>query len=289
METNWPKISVVTPVFNARPYIEDAIQSVLGQNYPNLEYIIMDGNSTDGTVEIIKKYEEHITYWESTPDRGQTHALNKGFAKATGVLRGWLNGDEEYLPGTLRCVGEEYMASKDLDLIYGDRYFLNLEGTHPSKTLQRVPPIAPFPLSFYTGGLLFTDATFWTKAIHDRLGELNEEDYARYGMDVEWLLRVTGIAARWKYIDRPLSIFKYDGMSITCEGVKKGIRWNEKVRREYAKANNISVINIAIGWLWYSAQRRLLRDGILGLLKPPKWTTIQYLFLHKYKEQLKGK
>ena len=285
MKTNWPRISVVTPVFNAIQTIEETIQSVLCQDYPNLEYIIMDGGSTDGTVDIIKKYEKEVTYWASEPDRGQTYALNKGFARATGVLRCWLNADEEYLPGTLKCVGEEYVSAGELDLIYGDRYVVNIADKYVSKTLDRIPPIAPFPLMFYAGGLLFSDATFWTKAIHDRLGELNEEGYARYAMDAEWLLRVTGIASRWKYIDRPLSIFKHTGLNMTCEAIKMGLRLNEKIRREYANANNLSVIKLALGWLWYSARLRVWREGKAGILRPPKWETIQYLFLHKYKKE----
>jgi glycosyltransferase involved in cell wall biosynthesis len=283
METNWPKISIITPVLNAKPFIEHSIKSVLGQDYPNLEYIIIDGGSTDGTVDIIKKYEKYISYWESKPDRGQTHALNKGFARATGVMRGWLNADEEYLPGALRSVGEEYMTSKDLELIYGDRYFVNLKETPASRILEKIPPIAPFALMFYTGGLLFSDATFWTKEIHEKLGGLNEKDYPRYAMDAEWLLRVTGLAMRWKYIVKPLSIFKYNGMNITCEGINKGLRYKEKIRREYAKTNGIPVIKLALGWLWYSARVRVWRDGVSGIFRPPKWETIAYLFLHEYR------
>lgn len=286
MEVNWPKISIITPVFNAILYIEDSINSVLAQNYPNLEYIIIDGNSTDGTIDIIRKYEKSLAYWESKPDRGQTHALNKGFAKATGVLRGWLNADEEYVEGTLCQVGEMFMSSSNLDLIYGDRYFVDLNRVDTLKTIQRIPPIAPFPLSFYTGRNLFSDATFWTKEIHDRIGELNEKDYSRYAMDAEWLLRVAGTASRWKYIDKPLSIFKYDGENITNEALSKGLRWNEKIRHEYAKANNISSIKLWIGWFWYSLRLSIMENGIHAILKPPPLKTIQYLFFHKYRKDI---
>lgn len=282
METNWPKISIVTPVFNAGPFIEAAIKSVLEQDYPNLEYIIMDGGSTDGTADIIKKYKNHISYWESKPDQGQTHALNKGFRRATGILRGWLNADEEYLPGALKCVGEKYVASKDLDLIYGDRCFVTLKGAPPSKIVERVPPIAPFPLMFYTGRTLFSDATFWTKETHEKLGELNEKEYPRYAMDVEWLLRVTGIATKWKHIAKPLSIFKYHGMNITSEGIKKGLRYNEKIRRDYAKAKGIPISKIALGWLWYSTRLRIWEKGAFHIFIPPKWDTFAYLFLRNH-------
>ncbi|MDP8265650.1 MAG: glycosyltransferase family 2 protein [Candidatus Aceula meridiana] len=283
-EKSWPKISIVTPAFNARQFIEAAIKSVLEQNYPNLEYIIIDGGSTDGTVDIIKKYEKHISHWESNPDRGQTHALNKGFSRATGILRGWLNADEEYLPGTLRCVGGEYSASNDLELIYGNRYFLNLNVDPPVKRLEKIFPILPFSLMFYTGRILCSDATFWTKQVHDALGELDEERYPRYAMDAEWLLRVTGMVHRWKHIAKPLSVFKLHGVNITTEAVNRGLRYNEQIRRAYAKAHGISTFKIFLGWLWYSTRLRIWEKGILGMFTPPRWDTFAYLFLHKYRK-----
>src|SRR5205823_3046168 len=100
-ERPWPRISVVTPSFNQGRFIEETIRSVLLQAYPNLEYIIIDGGSTDNTVEIIKKYEPGITYWVSEKDRGQSHAINKGFARATGDIFAWLCSDDVYAPGAL--------------------------------------------------------------------------------------------------------------------------------------------------------------------------------------------
>ena len=98
---NWPKISIVTPSFNQGQYIEETIISVLSQNYPNLEYIIIDGGSTDNTIGIIKKYESRITYWVSKLVRCQSHAINKGLNKCTGNIFNWLNSDDWYMPGVL--------------------------------------------------------------------------------------------------------------------------------------------------------------------------------------------
>jgi glycosyltransferase involved in cell wall biosynthesis len=102
---NWPKISIVTPSLNQAEFLEAAIQSVLSQNYPNLEYIIIDGGSTDGSPEIIKKYEKHLHYWCSETDGGQYEAINKGFAYSTGKIMSWLNSDDMYCPWALRTVG----------------------------------------------------------------------------------------------------------------------------------------------------------------------------------------
>ncbi len=106
-----PKISVITPSFNQARYIAETIDSVLSQDYPHLEYIVMDGGSTDGSAEIIQRYAPRLAYWVSEPDRGQSHAINKGFAHCTGDLVAWLNSDDVYLPGALRAVGEAYAAN----------------------------------------------------------------------------------------------------------------------------------------------------------------------------------
>src|SRR5688572_24844846 len=102
----WPKITIVTPSYNQGQFLEETIRSVLLQGYPNLEYIIMDGGSTDGSVDIIRKYEPYIAYWVSTTDRGQSHAINKGFSLATGHLMGWLNSDDVYAPNALMSIAQ---------------------------------------------------------------------------------------------------------------------------------------------------------------------------------------
>lgn len=114
----YPKISIVTPSFNQGPYLEQTIQSVLDQNYPNLEYIIIDGGSTDESVEIIKKYERYLTYWVSEPDKGQSEALNKGLAKCTGEIFNWINSDDYLEPGALLKIGEAF-KNTNADIVCG--------------------------------------------------------------------------------------------------------------------------------------------------------------------------
>jgi len=104
--TRLPRISVVTPSYNQSPFLEETINSVISQNYPDLEYVIIDGGSTDGSVEIIRKYQDHLAYWVSEPDEGQYDAINKGFLKTTGTVMAWLNSDDKHTPWALEVVGE---------------------------------------------------------------------------------------------------------------------------------------------------------------------------------------
>lgn len=125
----WPKISIVTPSFNMENYIEDTILSVIGQQYPNLEYIIIDGGSKDGTVDIIKKYEKYITYWKSEPDKGMYDAIQKGFSRATGEIMAYINSDDKYHYNAFFSAATIFSTIEDVDWILGRASFYNDEGT----------------------------------------------------------------------------------------------------------------------------------------------------------------
>lgn len=115
----WPRISIVTPSYNQGQFIEETIRSVLLQGYPDLEYIIIDGGSTDESVEIIRKYERWITFWVSEPDSGQTNAINKGFKRSTGEIVAWLNSDDVYTAGSLCTAAKAFAEQPHVAVIYG--------------------------------------------------------------------------------------------------------------------------------------------------------------------------
>jgi glycosyltransferase involved in cell wall biosynthesis len=114
-----PKITIVTPSFNHGQFIEDTIKSIIDQGYPNLEYFVIDGGSNDGTVSILEKYDEHINFWTSAPDKGQAAAINKGFAMASGEILAWLNSDDTYEPGVLAEVAKAFQQNPDVDVMSG--------------------------------------------------------------------------------------------------------------------------------------------------------------------------
>jgi len=125
---NPPRITIVTPSYNQATYLPETIESILNQGYPNLEYIIIDGGSTDGSVEIIKKYERHLAYWVSEQDSGQSEAINKGLRESTGELFNWINSDDILFPGALQRVADAYSRYPEADLFVGDHACCDANG-----------------------------------------------------------------------------------------------------------------------------------------------------------------
>lgn len=177
-------ISVITPSFNSSPFIEKTIDSVKAQNYPNLHYIIFDGGSSDGTVDIIKNNETHLAYWTSEPDRGQSHAINKGIRKSTGTIINWLNADDYYEPEALSIVAGAF-EQNDAKVVMGkSRLFQDEKTIRYSKGTD----IYPGNLAKTIGwARIDQPETFFRKEAWDKVGLLNEQ--LHYTMDREWWMR----------------------------------------------------------------------------------------------------
>jgi glycosyltransferase involved in cell wall biosynthesis len=125
---NLPLVSIITPSFNQANYLEATIQSVLGQDFPRIEYIIVDGGSTDGSVDVIKKHEGRLAWWVSEQDKGQTDAINKGFNRANGEILAWLNSDDTYNPGAISAAVKFLTENPDVAMVYADCDFINEQG-----------------------------------------------------------------------------------------------------------------------------------------------------------------
>ena len=164
-----PKISLVTPVFNAAKYIEQTLESVLAQNYPKLEYYVVDGASTDGTVEIIRKYEKRMTGWVSEPDQGMYDALNKGFARTSGEVMGWISATDLLRPGGLEAVGSVFAEFPEVEWITGRRTCLNEEGE-----VKRVDPLMTWTRYSFLLGVplrhIQQESTYWRRSLWERAG-----------------------------------------------------------------------------------------------------------------------
>lgn len=181
----WPKISIITPSYNQGQYLESTIKSVLGQNYPHLEYIIIDGGSTDDSVSIIKKYEKYISYWVSEPDEGQSHALNKGFALSTGEIVGWLNSDDLYCKDALIHIGELFRDNPDWQVINGGLFVVDSMG----RIIDASWPLCNDPRYTYLIGLdIHQQSLFWRKSVFEDVGYLNQK--YDFSMDYDFILRM---------------------------------------------------------------------------------------------------
>lgn len=182
---NLPKISIVTPSYNQAQFLERTIISVLNQNYPNIEYIIIDGGSMDGSVEIIKKYEKYLAYWVSEPDQGQSAAINKGFEKSTGEILAWLCSDDTYLPGTLFTVADVFNNNPNTALVYGD--YIKTDAHDRCIALRRQPSF-DYRVCLYYYMIAIQPASFYSRKKFFEAGGVDPN--LDYVMDYDLVLRL---------------------------------------------------------------------------------------------------
>jgi len=182
-EVQLPGITIITPSFNQSRFLETAIRSVLEQEYPDLEYIVLDGGSTDGSVEIIERYAERIDYWHSGPDDGQASAINQGWEMARGEVLGWLNSDDRLEPGALGAVGEAFGNDPSLQIAYGDCRIVDRGG----RQIRRKRSENYTMQSLLRGGSLPQPAVFLRRSFVQKLRGL--EAGLQHALDWEFFLR----------------------------------------------------------------------------------------------------
>jgi len=234
------KISIITPSYNQAEFIERTIQSVLAQNYPDLEYIVMDGGSTDGTVEILKKYSDHII-WKSEKDRGQSDAINKGLKIATGDIVAYINSDDTYEPETLQKVADYFKKNQDAKWAYGKCKIINEIDQEIRKPITWYKNLL---LKNYSYSKLLSEnfisqpAVFWKREIHAELGFLNENEY--YCMDYEFWLRMGKLYSAG-LIDDYLANFRYYSTSKSGGVNKKQFQDELRLAKKFGAGHPLSI------------------------------------------------
>ena len=183
----WPKISIVTPVFNSAKYLEQTITSVLLQHYPNLEYFIIDGGSTDGTLDIIKRYERQISGWISEPDKGMYDALNKGFARTSGEIMGWISATDKLHTGGLAVVGSVFRdMPPHVEWITGRATWFSDEGM--TIGVLDLPHWSRFRFLAGANRYIQQESTYWRRSLWEKAGSRTESS-CRNGADFELWVR----------------------------------------------------------------------------------------------------
>lgn len=202
-----PLVSIVTPSLDSEAFIEETILSVAGQTYPNVEYIVVDGGSTDGTVDIIKKHEASISRWLSEPDGGQGDALRKGFALAAGDVLAWINADDAYPPDAIESAVDALVRT-DADVVYGHFGTMDAEGRETG--IWRHWPFMPYFSRHGIPYLIFPvsqPSAFWTRRVYEQVGGI-DSSYL-HSMDIDLMTRFAMSGARFRLVRKCLVRFRF--------------------------------------------------------------------------------
>ncbi|MDH5644414.1 MAG: glycosyltransferase [Candidatus Heimdallarchaeota archaeon] len=225
-----PVVTIVTPSYNQGRFIRRTIESVLGQDYSEIEYIVIDGGSTDETVSILQEYEGDIK-WVSEKDDGQTDAINKGIQLSRGSIIAYLNSDDIYLPGTISYIVEKFNMNKEVDFIYGDFYAID----KADNIIDKIKTISYDPnILLYDANYISQPASFYTKRLINEIGLF--DDSLRYLMDYEFFLRAAKRKVRFMMVPRYLSAIRYHK---DCKTLEDGVYpWDEernRIKKKYAR------------------------------------------------------
>lgn len=241
-DTVLPSVSIVTPSYNQAAFIEQTLLSVLDQKYPKLEYHVQDGNSKDGTLQILQRHDKKVSSWESAPDKGQSDAIVKGFARSTGEIMAWLNSDDLLLPGTLRFVGEYFAKHPEVDVLYGHRIVIDENGSeigrwflpkHDRETLKWADYVPQ-------------ETLFWRRSAWEKAGGLDPSFH--FALDWDLLLRFQRASQKIRRLPYFLGCFRVHSSQKTSSVIHSaGMKEMEQLRqREHNRLVSQKLVDLHV-------------------------------------------
>jgi glycosyltransferase involved in cell wall biosynthesis len=251
-----PRITVVTPSYQQAAFLEKTLRSVLDQSYPNVEYFVVDGGSTDGSVDIIRRHAGHLAWWTSEKDRGQSHAINKGFARATGDILCWLNSDDYLAPGALHKVATALGDAKSPRAVVGDCVRVFDDGRPPFRHHGRAMDLAGL-LQYWHPYSMHQPSIFWTRAVYERVGPVREDLHLI--MDFDYWLRIAAVCS-FDYVPEILSYAHYHVAAKTADDFREYTRQREEYARSQWRAQPLAMwlrlhLRLQARKAWQRAQR----------------------------------
>jgi glycosyltransferase involved in cell wall biosynthesis len=271
-----PKISIITPSYNQAMFLEETVRSVLLQDYPDLEYIIIDGGSTDDSIGIIKKYQPWLTHWVSEPDSGQSDAINKGMRHACGDILAYINSDDMFIPGALLKVAKTFIELSNIDIVYGI--------TRPIDNRSKLLPVHEQHKNVLKKGFQKTrllkfgnyipqTATFWKCSVLDGVGEFDESLHLI--MDYDYWIRAVLLGKQFYHLPAPLAYFRYHSTAKTSSASSKK---KDAELRYVCKKNNLPYFtHKSYEWLnsnllgrWAAWNAAWKEDGVNGMVRKIK-------------------
>lgn len=257
-DASYPKLTVVTPSFNQAEFLERTILSVLNQGYPNLEYFIIDGGSTDGSVDVIRRYEPFLAGWVSEKDKGQVDAINKGFRRATGDFVAFQNSDDIYAPGAFMTVAQAARRWPDVDVFYGNTYHIDVDDRFLEE-MRQVSFCAECQL--YEGMQVFNQSLFFKRSLLDRFGYL--DDQYRFAFDYEIATRY-GLqpGVQMKHLNDFWGGFRVQPSAKSSTIADVGLHEHNLIKQRY-----VGLVNRSLGesfWRAYCRVRKLTSYVLRG-------------------------
>lgn len=225
-----PRVSLVVPSFNQAKYLTSTLESILSQGYPNLELFVVDGGSTDGSVDIIKAFQKELTWWVSEPDSGQANAINKGFSRSSGEIMAWLNSDDLLLPGALFAIAKELNEYPECDVVYGQRILINEDGKDIGKWL--VPNHDNNVIKY--ADFIPQETLFWRRSLWDKAGASLDESF-QFALDWDLILKFVEHKARFKVLNKFIGAFRFHPEQKTVAQISDtGFEEMERLRKQHA-------------------------------------------------------